>query len=247
MAEQIAIASGKGGVGKTWLAITLGHALARLGRRVLLVDGDLGLANIDVQLGIEPGIDLGTVLTGRAGLEQAVHRHGPTGLDIICGRSGSGRLAGQPDSQVEALLEALGRLAAAYEHVLIDLPAGLDPIVRLALRAADRRLVVATDEPTALTDAYALIKVTTRDQARGRLMIGINLARDRRAGADTCNGLSQVCERFLHLRPELLGVVRRDPRVPEAIRHQTPFLLRHPISPAAEDVEAVARVLAAPG
>ena len=244
MSRIIAIASGKGGVGKTWLAVTLGHALVRLGRRVLLFDGDLGLANLDIQLGIEPEVDLGTVLGGRARLEDAVRAHEPTGLEIICGRSGSGRLADLPRARITALLDTLDRLAPAYDHVLLDLPAGLDPMVRLGLLGAERRLVIATDEPTALTDAYALIKVSARDGARGRLTVAINLAASLAAGTETFDGLARVCERFLDLKPELLGVLRRDPRVPDTIRHQAPLLLRHPMSPAAADAEAMARRLA---
>lgn len=243
MAELIAVASGKGGVGKTWLAVTLGQALVRRGRRVLLFDGDLGLANIDVQLGIAPEVDLGTILGGRAALDAAVFQHAPSGLDVICGRSGSGRLADLADARARSFLEELEALKAAYDHVLLDLPAGLDGFVRQALVRSDRRLIVTTDEPTALTDAYALIKVSAGDGARGDLMVAINLAADHAAGAATFDGFARVCERFLKRRPVLAGVIRSDSRVRQAIRHQTPFLTRHPTAPAAGDVEAMAERL----
>jgi flagellar biosynthesis protein FlhG len=243
MADVIAIASGKGGVGKTWLSITLAHALARLGQRVLLFDGDLGLANIDIQLGLEPGPDLGTVLSGRASLLQAIRSFGRGGFDLICGRSGSGRLAEVAPTRIKTVFETLDEVGRAYDFVLLDLAAGVDLAVRVGLKRASTRLIVATDEPTALTDAYALIKVSAHDGAEGRLLIAINVAAGPAAGRQTFEGLARVCVRFLGHRPELGGVLRRDPRVPDAIRHQTPLLLRHPTSPAGRDVEALARNL----
>ena len=244
MAELIAIASGKGGVGKTWLSVSLAQALARLRRRVLLFDGDLGLANIDIQLGLEPGLDLGTVLTGRTSLEEAIRDYPAGGFQVVCGRSGSGRLAELPRPRIDQLFIQLGRLAASFDVVLLDLPAGLDHVVRGGLSLATTRLIVVADEPTALTDAYALIKVSRRDGAQAEPAIAINLAASHEAGRQTFDGLARACERFLALRPSLAGVLRRDPRVPDTIRHQTPLLVRHPLSPAAQDVEALARHLA---
>jgi flagellar biosynthesis protein FlhG len=243
MSRSLAIASGKGGVGKTWLAVSLAQALVQRGRRVLLFDGDFGLANVDVQLGLGPGLDLASVLCGRCALGQAVRRVEACGFDVLPGRSGSGKL-GQIDSgHLERLLAGLAGLARGYDLTLLDLPAGIDPAVRRLLRAADLRLVVTTDEPTALTDAYALVKVAQKDGAAAALELVINLAPSHEAGRTTYEGLLRVCEHFLKLRPPLAGVLRRDPRVPDAIRRQTPFLVRHPTSPAARDVEALARGL----
>src|SRR3984957_7552478 len=125
----IAIASGKGGVGKTWLAITLSHALIRSGRRVLLFDADLGLANVDVQLGIAPVVDLGSVLSGRTDVAGAITRHEATGLDVLAGRSGSGALSELPAETLELLLTRLRAELAAYDVVVLDLGAGVDRIV----------------------------------------------------------------------------------------------------------------------
>jgi flagellar biosynthesis protein FlhG len=244
MSSIVAIGSGKGGVGKTWLAATLAHALARLGRRVLLFDGDLGLANIDVQLGLDPGPDLGGVLSGRCTLAQAIRRYEPCGFDLIAGRSGSGQLALLSPRAVASLLADLRTLTPVYQCVLLDLPAGIDGLVRRLLAAADAALVLTTDEPTAITDAYALIKVS-RAEAGGRApQLVINQVASHGIGRRTYEGLARVCEHFLGLRPELAGIVRRDPRVPEAIRRQAPFLIRSTTSPAARDIEALARHLA---
>jgi flagellar biosynthesis protein FlhG len=239
---MIAIASGKGGVGKTWLAVTLAQALARLERRVLLFDGDLGLANVDVQLGLDPARDLGTVVAGRCALADAVQSYPPGGFDLLAGRSGSGGLATLGAGRLELLLDDLSRLARGYDVVLLDLPAGIDVLVRRLLAAASLRLVVTTDEPTALTDAYALIKLGVR-QGAGAFALVVNLASGRGAGERTHDGLRRVCGRFLGLELPLAGVVRRDPRVPDAIRHQMPLLTRHPLAPAARDVEALAQRL----
>jgi flagellar biosynthesis protein FlhG len=244
MSSIAAIGSGKGGVGKTWLAASLAHALARLGRRVLLFDGDLGLANVDVQLGLDPGPDLAGVLTGRCTFAQAIRRFEPGGFDLIAGRSGCAELALLAPPALAPLLAELRAHAPAYDCMLLDLPAGIDAVVRRLLATADRALVLTTDEPTAITDAYALLKVGRAAAAGFAPQLVVNQVASHDIGRRTYEGLLRVCERFLGLRPELAGVVRRDARVPEAIRQQAPFLVRSPASPAARDVEALARHLA---
>ena len=243
MTGIVAIGSGKGGVGKTWLAASLAHALACRGRRVLLFDGDLGLANVDVQLGLDPGPDLASVLTCRCTLTQAVRRFEPSGFDLIAGRSGCGRLALLSPQAVAALVADLRALAPAYDCVLLDLPAGIDAIVRRLLGAADSCLVLTTDEPTAITDAYALIKVCRTETAGFAPQFVVNQVTSHGIGRRTYDGVARVCERFLGLRPQLAGILRHDRRVPEAIRQQAPFLLRSPTSPAAHDLQALARHL----
>jgi len=244
MSRIVAIASGKGGVGKTWLSIGLAQALARHDRRVLLFDADLGLANVDIQLGLCPERDLGTVLGGRCRLLDAIAPFAPGGFDLVAGRSGSGRLAGIGSARLGELLAELRGVAGRYDWVLLDLPAGIDEGVRRLLGAAEQCLVVTTDEPTALTDAYALIKTGRRDRAGCAFELVVNLAPGQEAGRQTYAGLRRVCERFLGFEPALAGVIRHDPRVPEAIRHQAPFLSRHPASPAAQDLQALAAALA---
>ena len=128
-ARMIAVASGKGGVGKTWFAVSLAHALAQSGQRVLLFDADLGLANVDIQLGIMPTHDLGAVLAGQVALADARLRH-PGGFDILAGRSGSGELAGLGPAGWDSVLRLIAEAARAYHHIVVDLGAGLDPFVR---------------------------------------------------------------------------------------------------------------------
>ncbi len=238
-----AIASGKGGVGKTWLSVTLSHAFARAGRRALLFDGDLGMANVDVQLGLVPQQDLGAVLGGRATLRQAALSYRQGGFDILAGLSGSGSLAALPPSRLAELGRDLRSMAAEYDVSIIDLGGGLDRTVRRFSQLADRCLVVTTDEPTALTDAYAFIKLTAMDRPDAQFQIIVNMAASLVEGERTYNTLLKACRGFLKISPPLAGVIRRDRRVADAIRSQMPLLTRFPTSEAASDVETIANRL----
>ena len=236
-ARVVAVASGKGGVGKTWFAITLAHALAGMGQRVLLVDGDLGLANVDIQLGLMPVRDIGAVVAGTHGVAEVAVRHAG-GFDILPGSSGSGALAGLPDERLARLLDTLH--AAGHDTVILDLGAGLDRHARRMARFADLLLVLATEEPTSLTDAYAVLKLHRADGG-GEARVVVNQAGTVAAGQRTYATLARACAAFLGCTPALAGIVRRDERVREAIRRQALLLQRHPNSHAAADVEAVAR------
>ena len=246
----VAVASGKGGVGKTWCAITLAHALARAGARALLFDGDLGLANIDIQLGMTPPGDLASVVAGRLTLEAAVLHH-EAGFDVIAGCSGSGALATLEPTRLEALLAALRVIARRYDVLLLDLGAGLAGTIRRMAAFADTLLVVVTEEPTSLTDAYAVLKLHAADTGSAAglapALVVVNQAGSRAAGERTFTTLARVAGRFLGRSPELAGVIRRDERVRDAIRHQELLLTRHPTSLAAQDVTAIAEILRSGG
>jgi flagellar biosynthesis protein FlhG len=230
----IALASGKGGVGKTCLAIGLTQALAEAGGRVALVDGDLGLANVDVQLGLDPRHDLGDVLTGRCGAEAAMLHH-PAGFAVLPGRSGSTALATLDRAGAGELISLLRGLP--MEWVVLDLGAGIGAAQRGLAAMADELIVVATEEPTSITDAYAVLKLHRRDAPGGRAGLLVNMAaQPGRVHA----ALDAACRGFLGQGLTLLGAVRRDPRIPAAIRAQAPLLTRHPNTPAAEDLRRIA-------
>lgn len=237
MPRLIGFASGKGGVGKTVLAIGLAQALARQGRRVLLADGDLGLANVDVQLGLDARHDLMTVLARHVTLREAALAL-PAGFDVLPGRSGSGALAALDPGWIDRFLALLR--GAPHDDVVLDIGAGLDPVPRRLSAGCDTLLVVATDEPTSLTDAYAVLKLHARDAPGADARVVVNLAADAAAGARTHAALDRACRGFLGRGAALAGVVRRDAKVRDAIRHQSPLLTRHPGSGAARDIEALA-------
>jgi flagellar biosynthesis protein FlhG len=238
----LGIASGKGGVGKTVFAITLAHALALHGRRVLLVDGDLGLANVDIQLGLLPAADLGAVAAGKVTLADACMLHA-AGFDVLAGRSGSGALSALAPSVLELMLEALREAAARYDIVVLDMGAGLDRAVRRMAGFVDELLVVATEEPTSLTDAYAVLKLLAADAPGAAARVVVNQASSRVAGERTFATLARACQNFLGHAPALAGIVRRDDKVRDAIRRQTPLLTRHPACAAAVDIGAIAAEL----
>jgi len=236
---------GMDGVGKTWFAITLAHALARQGRRTLLFDGDLGLANVDVQLGITPRRDLGAVIAGQLTLPEAASRFADGGFDVLAGRSGSGSLGTLPLARLAGLRNELHAMAQDYDWAVLDLGAGLERSVRVLALEARACLVVTTDEPTALTDAYAFIKVTRRDTLTDDIRVVVNMAASRSEGEKTYATVRRACREFLKFEPPLAGIIRRDDRVRDSIRRQTALLTRHPNADAAGDVEAIARALAA--
>lgn len=246
MTRVLAVASGKGGVGKTWFSISFSHALARMNRRVLLVDCDVGLANVDVQLGLQPTISLHQVVLGQRPLSLAVQPLDDLGFDVLPGRSGAAYPDGLDPLMTGWLCGELRRMSAPYDVVILDLPSGVEDGVRELMRQANDEIILTTGEPTALADAYALIKATRRSRVGDAPKIVVNFAEHAAAGRQTQEGLARVCHRFLEVRPYALGVVRRDRRVPEAISRQTPLLLSYPGCDAARDVVAVATAFLSP-
>jgi len=239
--NMLTVASGKGGVGKTWFAITFCHDLARRGKRVLLFDGDLGLANVDIQLGLTPDMDLGHVIENGMSLEKVITRYKEGGFDILAGRSGSGSLATLSTQKLADMRNELIGLAKDYDYLVVDLGAGVDRAVRQMAGPAATNFVVATDEPTSLTDAYAYIKLSRAANPKADLRIVVNMATTVLEGQRTYETLRKACESFLNYTPPLAGIVRRDAKVRDAIRSQVSLLVRSPTSEAADDVESITK------
>ena len=239
--NMIAIASGKGGVGKTWFSITLSQALGELGNKTLLFDGDLGLANVDIQLGLVTSQDLGNVVNGKLTINQIIHEYNQGKFDIIAGRSGSAGLASMPVGRLQILGEDLTSVSRSYDKTILDMGAGVEKPIRVLSSMAETIIVICTDEPTSLTDAYAFIKVMHMHHRNLDFRIVVNQANSIIEGKRTYETLLKACKSFLKISPPLLGIVRRDSRVSDSIRHQTPIISRHPMSDAVEDVEAIAK------
>ena len=241
--NMVAVGGGKGGVGKTWFSITLSHALAKAGKKALLFDGDFGLANVDIQLGLTPDKDLGAVVEGGTSLANAVTRYAEGGFDILAGRSGSGNLAALASQKLSEVRSDLIALAKDYDAVIVDLGAGVEKAVRQMAGPAAFTYVVVTDEPTSLTDAYAFIKLARAGNPNADMRVVVNMAGTTGEGQKTYDTIRKACESFLNYSPALAGIIRRDPKVRDAIRAQTGLLIRSPSTQAAEDVEAIAAQL----
>ncbi len=237
----IAVGSGKGGVGKTWFSITLANALSNMGKRVLLFDGDLGLANVDVQLGLMPKRDLNDVIRGRLGLDKVIQTYEEGNFDIVAGRSGQASLSALPSQRLALLRDQLLDVSSEYDVVIADLGAGVDRTVRMLSATASSTLLITTDEPTSLTDAYAFIKLGNAAGMSKNIKIVVNMASSPNEGEKTYKTLLKACENFLRLSPPLVGIIRNDTKVKDTIRSQTPILIRSPNADAAEDVEKIAR------
>lgn len=239
----VAVGSGKGGVGKTWFSITLANALSRMGKRVLLFDGDLGLANVDVQLGLMPKRDLNDVIRGRMGLDKVIQRYEEGNFDIVAGRSGQASLSALPSQRLALLRDQLMDVASEYDVVIADLGAGVDRTVRMLSATASSTLLITTDEPTSLTDAYAFIKLGNAAGMSNNVSIIVNMASSILEAEKTYKTLLKACENFLRLSPPLIGMIRVDKKVKETIRSQTPILIRSPSADAALDVEKIAKMV----
>lgn len=226
-ARVITIASGKGGVGKTNVAVNLAIALGRRRRRVLIFDGDLGLANVDIMLGLRVERTLRDVVTGRCGLQDIIV-DGPPGTKVVPGGGGLSELVHLDGFGRGRLLRQLAEVESSFDVVLVDAAAGVGEDVLHFVRSVGEVLVVTTPEPTALTDAYALIKVTSAEAGAARFGLVVNAARGQREGDDAANRLQQVVARFLDISVPVLGVLPFCEEVAAAVREQQPVMLGYP-------------------
>jgi flagellar biosynthesis protein FlhG len=235
----IAVTGGKGGVGKTSVAVNLAAALARRGRRVVLMDGDLGLANADVLLGLSPPYTLAHVLSGERSLEEVLVE-APQGFPLLPGASGCADLAQLAAEAHLSLVRAFSALPLPLDTLLIDTAAGLGHGVLQFSQAAQHVVVVLCDEPASLTDAYALVKVLNRRHGVRRFQVLTNLTRGERAGEQLFERFARVAARFLDVTLEYAGEIPADEAVRRAVRAQRTVLEAYPASPAARGFKNLA-------
>jgi flagellar biosynthesis protein FlhG len=238
------ISSGKGGVGKTSVAVNLGVALARAGRRVLIVDGDLGLANVDILLGLSVRSTVADVLDAGVDPASALIEVNEN-LSVLPATSGLSEMASLGPEDRQRLEQAIRSLARRFDLVVIDTDSGIGPVVQWFNSIVDHNIVVLTPEPTSITDAYALIKVLHLDLRRHPLYLIVNCVDSDREGRRVFDGLCQVTERFLEMRPQLLGIVPRDDAILRALREKTPAVEKYPESPVAHALVRLAESLIA--
>jgi MinD-like ATPase involved in chromosome partitioning or flagellar assembly len=231
IATAIAVTSGKGGVGKTSLATNLGIALSRQGNRVCLLDADMGLANVNILLGLRTGKTVEDLLAGTAGLDD-VMLAGPEGLRIIPAASDL-RRAGAESTQTGAIAAQLRRLETEFDYVLVDTPAGIGPNTLSFVGASDHTLLTITQEPTSLTDAFTLLKALQRTRSRSRISVVINMLPSDQDGMALFTHFQAAARRYLSLELHYLGHLTMDSAVTRAVLRQRPVMVNAPDSYAA--------------
>ncbi len=237
--QVIAVASGKGGVGKTNISVNLSVALSAAGKEVMLLDADLGLANVDVLLGLQPRVNLSHVLGGSRTLEEIIVQ-GPAGLNIVPASSGIAHMANLSATEHAGVIRAFSELGYDLDVLVVDVAAGVSESVTSFARAAQEIVVVVCDEPTSITDAYALIKVLSRNYEVPRLHVLANMAHGPQEGRILYSKLAKVCERFLDVALHFMGTVPYDPLLRKAVQRQTAVVEAFPASPSARAFKKLA-------
>ncbi|HWA30107.1 MAG TPA: P-loop NTPase [Rhizomicrobium sp.] len=242
-----AIGSGKGGTGKTLIAVSLAHALAHEGERVLLCDADLGLSNATVHLGLDDGGNLPCVMRGDCTVADAIvpvlggiAQRG--GFDLLSAPAGSGVFANATAEDARRLLIALSA-AGNYDRVLLDLGAGVDGTTMMFASTADDTVLVMTPDPSALTDAYAFTKLLHRADSAHLPLVVVNIALNGLEAQKSFEALATTARAFLKCELEYLGGIPRDAKASDAVRRQCHLLTLHPQTPASRAIEAIARNL----
>ena len=238
----IAITSGKGGVGKTNIVANLAVALAKMGKRVLILDADFGLANIDVLFGLAPQYNMGDFVFGDKALEEIVIE-GPDGVKILPAAAGIEQMTALTHEQQLKLVRGITALGEHTDYLLIDTAAGISSNVISFLLAAGLVIVVTEPEPTAIVDAYLMVKILAHRESAKRIYILVNNVTGRDEANSVFRQIDKVANRFLNKQVELLGFVERDKNLVEAVGHQMPVVNMAPNTPAARCLTSIARKL----
>lgn len=237
--RTIAVTSGKGGVGKTNFTINLAISLSNLGYSVAVIDADIGLANIDVLLGMFPRDTISSILTKNKNILEVI-TDGPSGIKIIAGGSGLYDMLQLNSESLEILTNQLLQLDNIFDFILIDTGAGISEIVLNFVNAADEVIMITTPEPTSLTDVYTLIKALIIKGCDSKLQLVINRAENQREAHDVFEKLNIASNRFLNIRIENLGYILNSKLVVEAVKQQNPFINLYPNSSISKSINSIA-------
>ncbi len=245
-ARVITVTSGKGGVGKTSIAVNLAIQMQRLGKRVIILDADFGLANIEVMLGIRPQYNLADLMFRGKNLSEIITK-GPEEIGFISGGSGIQELARMSKEQVMYLTQKLVELDSMADVIIVDTGAGIADNVLEFVTASSEVILVATPEPTSITDAYALLKALNRRAGFSREHTSIKMISNR-VGSETegrslYEKMSVVVDKFLNIQPEFLGIIPQDDMISKAVMVQKPITMAYPGSPAAKAMQTIAEKL----
>ncbi len=240
LSRIIVIASGKGGVGKTNLVVNLAIALGQLGKKAIVLDTDLGMANADILMDLKPTYTLVDVIRGDKELEDIILK-GPYNVDVIPGGSGLSDMISLDSQQREQLISRLSYLEEAGNVVLVDCPAGLTRDVLSFIAVADDLLLLTTPEPTAITDVYGMIKVVDSYQLHSSIKLAINMVRNQREGENVFRRINYVCQHFLTTEVDFLGSIEYDQNVRKAVLTCSPYVLQFPRSRATQGTQQIAR------
>jgi len=238
IAQTITVTSGKGGVGKTSLVANMAICLAQSGQRVIILDADLGLANIDVVFGIRPRHNLMDVVNGDMKIDEIMIQ-GPSGIQIIAGGSGVSELAQLDQEKTQRLFSQLRFLEDKTDYLLIDTGAGISDSVISFCQAADQIVVISTTEPTSLADAYGIIKIISSRRPDSYVSLLVNRVDEESEGVQVHERIARVAADFLHFPVNHLGTLPQDRNMHLAVRQQTPLMLFSPMSPAATGIRKI--------
>ncbi len=237
--QVIAVSAGKGGVGKSNIAVNLAVGLAQLKKKVMLLDADLGLANIDIMLGLHVKYNLSHVIQGACHLSDVI-LPGPYGLSVIPAASGTEFMTQLSPPELAGIIDAFNELTDDLDYMIIDTAAGISDTVLSFIRSSQELIVIVCDEPTSLTDAYALLKVMNKRYEWTRFHILANMVENEKEGQELFNKLFKVSEQFLEVQLDYLGGVQFDEHIHRAMKLQKPVIIAYPESASALSLKRIA-------
>ncbi len=240
--KVIAVSGGKGGVGKTNVSLNTAIALGQLGKRVLVLDADLGLANVDVMLGLRVKLNLSHVLSGECELDDIIIK-GPAGINVIPATSGTQSMVDLTPSEHAGLIRAFSDMRTKFDVLIVDTAAGISDMVLSFCRASQDVMLVVCDEPTSITDCYALMKLLSRDHGVFKFKVVANMVRSPKEGQQLFGKLAKVSDRFLDVALELVGVIPFDENIRKSVRKQQAIVEAFPNSPASVAIKSLANKL----